>query len=235
MSIGTVERNGGSLVQRAIDAVNRHIRDQDLRVGDTLPGEGHFAGELGVSRAVMREAFGALAALRMIDVGNGRKPRVAEIDGSVIATSLGHAVTTAQVSVPDVWDVRRTLELRTAELAAAHRSAAQAAEIVALANAIERDVDDRAAVTLHDIALHQAIARASGNMLFTQIIRSFEALMEVAVPTAWETRETPEQRRAIIQRHHALAQAIADGDPVKARAEMEAHFDASIGDILGRR
>lgn len=231
MSLASAERSG-SLVQRAIDAVNRHIREQDLRVGDTLPGEGHFAGELGVSRAVMREAFGALAALRMIDVGNGRKPRVAEIDGSVIATSLGHAVTTAQVSVPDVWDVRRTLELRTAELAAINRTDAQAAEIVGLAQAIETDAGDRDAVTRHDIAMHQAIARASGNMLFTQIIRSFEALMEIAVPTAWETRQTPEQRRDINERHQALARAISDRDPVKARTEMEAHFDASIGDKL---
>src|SRR6476469_10510648 len=79
---------GHSLVRRAMDAVNTHIRDEALRVGDTLPGEGHFAEQLGVSRAVMREAFGALAALHLIDVGNGRRPRVAAIDGSVMATSL---------------------------------------------------------------------------------------------------------------------------------------------------
>src|SRR3546814_13895240 len=74
----------------------------------------------------MREAFGALTALRLVDVGNGRKPRVAAIDGSVMAASMGHAVNTAQVSLADVWEVRRTLELRTAELAAIHRSEEQA-------------------------------------------------------------------------------------------------------------
>jgi len=73
--------HGGSLVQQAMDAVSGYIREQALRVGDTLPGEAHFATELGVSRAVMREAFGALAALKLIDVGNGRKPRVGAIDG----------------------------------------------------------------------------------------------------------------------------------------------------------
>lgn len=113
---------GGSLVRRAMDAVNGHIRAQSLRVGDTLPGEGHFAGELGVSRAVMREAFGALAALRLIDVGNGRRPRVAAIDGSVMATSLEHAIGTAQISVIDVRGVLSTLEVRTAALAASNRT-----------------------------------------------------------------------------------------------------------------
>src|ERR1700761_716157 len=114
--------DGASLVQRAMRAVTDHIRSKALRVGETLPGEAHFAVELGVSRAVMREAFGALAALRLIDVGNGRKPRVGAMDGSVIATSLGHAVDTAQITVPEIWDVRRTIELRTAGLAAASRT-----------------------------------------------------------------------------------------------------------------
>src|SRR3546814_19629310 len=104
-----------------------------MKVGDTLPGEGSFATELGVSRPVMREAFGALTALRLVDVGNGRKPRVAAIDGSVMAASMGHAVNTAQVSLADVWEVRRTLELRPAELAALHRSAAQAHAILTAA------------------------------------------------------------------------------------------------------
>lgn len=62
--------DGGSLVNRAIQAVRDHIRDNDLKVGDKLPGEGSFAADLGVSRAVMREAFGALAALGLIDVAN---------------------------------------------------------------------------------------------------------------------------------------------------------------------
>ena len=58
--------HGKSLVSKAMEAVKSHIRDSGLHVGDNLPGEGYFAQKLGVSRAVMREAFGALAALRLI-------------------------------------------------------------------------------------------------------------------------------------------------------------------------
>jgi DNA-binding FadR family transcriptional regulator len=222
---------GSSLVQQAMDAVTAHIRESQLRVGDSLPGEGHFAGALGVSRAVMREAFGALAALRMIDVGNGRKPRVAAIDGSVFAASLGHGVSTAQISVGDVWDVRRTIEQRTVMLAAEHRSDAQAAAIHQLVDRMAADVDERSP-TDHDIALHTLIAEASGNPLFVAIVRSFEPLMQVAVPEAWRTRTTPEQRQSIIANHRALADAIAARDPDAARAAMDGHFDASIGALL---
>lgn len=225
-------RDSGSRVQRAMTAVTDHIRSEGLRVGDSLPSEAFFTASLGVSRPVVREAFGALAALRLIDVGNGRKPRVAAIDGSVMASSLGHAVDTAQITVPEVWDVRRTIEVRTAALAAACRTDAEAAQIVDLADAMAADINDRARLTKHDMDFHEAIARASHNALFVQIVASFAPLMQVAVPTAWQTRPAESQREVMVQRHHAVAHAIRDRDPAAAVAAMDAHFDASIGDLL---
>jgi DNA-binding FadR family transcriptional regulator len=215
-----------------MEAVTDHIRSRELRVGDSLPGEGYFADSLGVSRAVMREAFGALAALRLIDVGNGRKPRVGAMDGSVIAASLDHAVSTAQITVPEVWDVRRTIEVRTAALAAASRTEAEAQQISALADAMADKLGDRATLTRHDIAFHEAIARASHNALFIQIVCSFGPLMEVAVPTAWGTRVTEEERAVVIEHHRAVADAIRAGDEAAAAAAMTAHFDASIDGVL---
>jgi DNA-binding FadR family transcriptional regulator len=222
----------GSLVRTAIQAVTDHIRTRGLRVGDTLPGEAHFAAELGVSRPVMREAFGALTALKLIDVGNGRKPRVGAIDGSVIAASLDHAVNTAQITVPEVWDVRRTIERRTVALAATSRTEAEAQRILDLAEAMAEAGDDRAALTQLDITFHQAIAEASHNALFVQIVASFAHLMEVAVPAAWETRTTSDQRADILERHRALARAISEGDADAAIAAIDDHFDSSIGEVL---
>lgn len=214
-----------------MQTVTEHIREHGLRVGDTLPGEAHFASQLGVSRAVMREAFGALAALRLLDVGNGRKPRVGAMDGSVMAASLTHGVTTAQITVAEVWDVRRTIETRTVALAAERRTPQQAAEIMAHARAMI-DAPDMGEVTRHDVAFHKSIARASGNALFIQIVDSFEPLMAVAVPAAWRTRAAAEDRGLMLERHLAVAEAIHDGDPQRAVAAMNRHFDASIGDVL---
>ncbi|MFK4874666.1 FadR/GntR family transcriptional regulator [Novosphingobium sp. ZW T3_23] len=236
MTIRSMERRtvegGGSLVEQAVQAVRGHIRSNDLKVGDTLPGEGQFAADLGVSRAVMREAFGALAALRLIDVGNGRRPRVGAIDGSVIGTSLDHAVATSQISVAEVWDVRRTVEVRIAALAAEKRSDFQADQILSLSESMARANGDMEQITAFDTAFHQIIAAASGNFLFMQIVRSFEPQMEFAVPRAWETRQTEAEKAAILTLHYRIARAIADRDPEGAAAAMTDHFDASIGDLL---
>ena len=222
-----------SLVQTAIDAVKAHIRSEGLRVGDTLPGEGYFAKKLGVSRAVMREAFGALAALRQLDVANGRKARVGALDGSVMASSLDHAISTAQMKVTDVWDVRRTIEMRTATLAATNATPAQAARIVALAEAMS--VEDGHDMTDEDIEFHRSIAEASGNALFYQILNAFVPLLRVAVPEAWKTRRTADERRESFDRHRKLAQAIANHDRDEAHRWMAAHFDESIGELLSSR
>lgn len=221
-----------SLVQIAIDAVTQHMRESNMRVGDTLPGEGYFAERLGVSRAVMREAFQALAALKLIDVANGRKPRVGALDGSVIAASLDHAISTAQIKVVDVWDVRRTIEVRTAMLAAANASAAQADRIVDLAEKLEAEDQADHHTTDTDIAFHVAIAEASGNELFHQIVISFVPLMKVAIPRAWATRHTSDQRRDSVDRHRKLAYAIKCRDVDGARKWMSAHFDESVGIML---
>jgi len=221
-----------SLVQTAIDAVSQHMRESNMRVGDTLPGEGYFAERLGVSRAVMREAFQALAALKLIDVANGRKPRVGALDGSVIATSLAHALSTAQIKVVDVWDVRRTIEVRTAMLAAANASAAQADRIVDLAEKLEAEDEADDHTTDTDIAFHLAIAEASGNELFHQIVISFVPLMKVAIPQAWGTRQTSDQRRDSVDRHRKLAKAIKSRDVEGAGQWMSAHFDETVGIML---
>ncbi|WP_447751807.1 FadR/GntR family transcriptional regulator [Sphingopyxis fribergensis] len=221
----------GSLVERAVESVRDFIRVNDLKVGDTLPGEGSFAAQIGVSRPVMREAFGALAALRLVDVGNGRKPRVGAIDGSVMAASMGHAVNTAQVSLADVWEVRRTLELRTAELAAINRTDEQARAILTAAHGLSVEHDE-AARTAADTIFHQTIAAASGNQLFYQIVRSFEQLMALAIPRAWAGRTTHEERDETLVLHREVAEAISDRDPARARAAMESHFNNSIGEML---
>ena len=58
--------------------------------------------------------------------------------------------------------------------------------------------------------------------------------MTVAVPTAWRTRVTPDQREAILLQHQLIATAIGRRDADAAAAAMGDHFDASIGSAFAR-
>jgi DNA-binding FadR family transcriptional regulator len=178
----------------------------------------------------MRETFTALAALNIVDVGNGRKPRVSAVDGSVFATSLNHGLYTAQISIPEVWDLRRTMEIRNAELAAALRTDVEAQEITVLAEAIAEGCEDLSVASRQDVAFHQAIARATHSNLVVQIMISFEPLMNIAVMDAWKTCTTKALKTAMARRHRVLARAIVKRDPEAAGAAMNAHFAETLSD-----
>ena len=121
----------GGRVEGAIRAINDRIREGKLRVGDPIPSEAEIAEDLGVSRTVVREALRALAALGVVALGNGRRARVGTINNDVLGLVLDHAVHTDQVSIQQIYDVRRTIEMRTVSLAALRRLDVEADTIAA--------------------------------------------------------------------------------------------------------
>jgi DNA-binding FadR family transcriptional regulator len=217
-----------SLTQVVLQEVMAHIRDNGLRLGDPLPSEGDIAAKVGVSRTVVREAFGALSALNLIDVGNGRRARVGMLNASVISLPMSHAVDTAQATVSQVWDARRSLECRTAELAAMRRTKAEAQAILEHARALRRAGADLAVQTEHDIAFHGAIASATRNPVFSLLIASFANLMRQTCPIGWLSRRTESDRLAVFDQHDRIAEAISAGDPAAAQVAMDAHFELSL-------
>lgn len=215
-------------VQFVMRRVVEHISRERLRVGDQLPSETRFVEQLGVSRPVVREAFGALAALNIVETANGRRPRVSALNGSVLSISLDHAVRTEQISMRQIWETRRCLETETVALAAVRRTDAEAARITELARAMSDAEHGSAELMSLDIQLHKAIADAGRNLLMAQIIASLEPLLESSVSAAWGVLNTDDQHRAILDRHIDIAEAITRGDAEAARIAMDRHFDTSV-------
>lgn len=222
----------GGRVEVAIRAINDRIRDGRLRVGDPLPTEAGLADELGVSRTVVREALRALAALGVVDLGNGRRARVGTIDNDVLGLVLDHAVHTDQVSIQQIYDVRRTIEMRTVSLAALRRLEVEAETIAAHAAAMRKAFSTPPEVMEHDIAFHGAIAAASRNPLFALVVGSFGLVTRQTWRIGWESRTTDVQRMASVECHERVAAAIEARNPRAAEAAMAQHFDDSVRALL---
>ena len=168
-----VTGRASSRVERVMDAVREHIRIEALQPGDELPGEASFAARVGVSRPVAREAFRSLAALAVVDIGNGRRPRVARLDPAMFGQVMGHAVATDQVSLQQIFDVRRTVERRIVALAARLASERERAAILAEARGMDEAFGAPARVREHDLAFHAHLARATRNPVFGLLIDGF--------------------------------------------------------------
>ena len=223
---------GSSLVARAMRAVNDRIRGAGLKRGHPIPSEAAFALELAVSRPIVREAFRSLATLGIIEVGNGRRARVGGIDETVLPLVLDHAVQTDQVSIQQIYDVRRTIETRTVALAALRRGTAESIEIGRLAQAMRSDFAQPQAVMGHDIAFHEAIARASKNPLFALIVSAFHVITRQTWQIGWSSRPSDADRYESVACHERIANAIAAQDPRDAEAAMAEHFDHSVKALL---
>lgn len=221
-----------SLVDTVANKVVEYIRDNALTPGSTLPSESAFATEAGASRAVAREAFKSLAALKLIDVGNGRRARVAPADGSAIGRMIDHCVYTNQLSVQQIFDVRRTIELRTAALAALRRTEQEADEICIISERMQQSFAATGDVMELDISFHAAVARASRNPLFALLVTSFASVTRQNWAIGWAARPTDAERMGSVQGHAVIAAAIRKNDAKAAEKAMADHFDLTVRALL---
>lgn len=217
-----------NLVSTAIREITGHIRSHDLGPGDRLPSEAHFSRDLNVSRTVVREAFQSLSALRLIELNPGKRAVVAKLDYGALSPVIEHGVQTEQITVQQIYDVRRTIEIRTASLAALRRSPRQGDEIVALAEGMMASFDDPDRMMELDIALHLEIAKAAANPVFTLIVGAFDGVTRRTWPIGWRSRTSRDQKQVMMDLHLRLAKAIAAGDPQAASTLMAQHFDESV-------
>jgi GntR family transcriptional regulator, transcriptional repressor for pyruvate dehydrogenase complex len=229
---GDEEAAPRSLVSKVIHGIRFLIRAEGLKIGDPLPSEAAIGDELGVSRAVVREAYRSMAALKLIDVGSGRRARVAAVDREVLALVLDHGVQTDQITVQQILDVRRTIEMRTVGLAALRRTEREARDLIALAGAMRSEFGNTGRVMELDIDFHEKIAAASRNPLFALVVGSFHVVTRQTWHIGWQARVNDEERYEHIALHEAIADAIAKGERGRAETQMAAHFDNTVKLLL---
>jgi GntR family transcriptional repressor for pyruvate dehydrogenase complex len=212
--------------------VARHLlgmvqRDQ-LRPGDMVPSEVQIGLDLKVSRGIAREAYRTLAALGILEIEGGRRPRLRAIDPQVLAQVFDYALNTAQVNVAHVIETRRAIELQTAQLAARYATAEQRStlrELVAQMRSAGLDDVRRAAC---DTAIHTVIAEASGNPLNSILLAALRTPLEASARIHSDRRRSESELARVIDAHQAVVDRICEGDAMGAVAAMSYHFDISI-------
>lgn len=221
-------RRARSLALGLVDAFVGRIRDGRLVVGDKLPTEAELMNEFGVSRTVVREAISRLAAGGLVETRHGIGTFVLG-DADTSSIRLNADSTAALRDVVAVVELRLGLEAEAAAMAAMRRSDA---ELTALRNAqadFFRAIDSGDTV-LPDIHLHLAIARATHNAHFVELMTQLGAILipRTRVDTvriAGEGRS--EYLRRVHAEHESIVTAIANRDPEAARAAMRTHLSNS--------
>ncbi len=212
--------------------VARHILElvnrERLRPGDRVPSEVQIGRDLQVSRGSVREAYRTLAALGILEIESGRRPRLRQIDPKVLAQVFDYALNTAQVDVAHVIETRRAIELQTAQLAARYATEAQRCTLRELVAQMRSVATDHVLRVASDMAIHSVIAEASGNPLNSLLLSAMRSPVEASSRIHFDDNRTERELIRVIDAHEAVVARICAGDPVGAASAMSYHFDLSI-------
>ena len=222
-----------SLVATVADAVLDGIVRGDLAPGDALPSEAELGAIHDVSRITVREAIKTLQAQGVIRVENGRGSYVQPVDAWVSLDAVLRITSEGgrdDAVAVQLIEVRRMLETGAAALAAPRRSdddlAQLEAHVAEMRAAHERDDVD--AFVDADLAFHEVILRASGNV-FLRVL--FEPLTRVLAERRAQTSRVPEIQAHAIAEHAAVLEALRTGDAETARRAMDRHMDQTMDDL----
>jgi GntR family transcriptional repressor for pyruvate dehydrogenase complex len=216
-----------TLGDQVTPAIVEYIQENDLKPGDMLPAEMTLAGQLGVSRPLIREAIRSLTALGVLTTVNGRGTTICPISSDGLTTLLEWAVTIQGVSTLGVLQIREGLEVEAAGLAAENRTDAEAAELDRLLGEMGGALPDPDRYAALDLQFHMTIARSSQNGLlsaFTDALRH----AAIATMTAGGKIATPDEWAEIQRCHENLVAAITAGDAAGARNAMLEHFKSAL-------
>ncbi|WP_203568753.1 FadR/GntR family transcriptional regulator [Aestuariimicrobium ganziense] len=230
LKLSTVDR-APTLVETVSERLTQAVTATGLEAGARLPSERELAEQLGVSRTVIREAIRHLAAKGVLEVRSGSGVRVAAANPEAVSQSIGLFVSrNHDLSPMHIHQVRSTLELATAELAARNATPEELDAIDAEIQTMAALTDDPEAASQSDVAFHRLIARATHNPLFLVLVDSMsDVLLEIRRATLTE----PGRVTDTIAAHQAIADAIRSGESEAATAAMEAHLVDSL-EILSR-
>lgn len=222
--VSAVSLSRRSLADQVADALIQLILDEGLQEGDSLPSTAELSERFEVSRTVVREALAALAGRGILNRSQGRECVVATPGSDELTRLLQFRIRQDEVGVDHILDTRLALEVTAARAAAENVTPEAAAELRACVDELAAAKNEK---DFHqaDIAVHRAIAVASGNPLVVLILDALvDFLRDVRIQATKARKSRGENLDAVIDYHREIVEAIAAGNGDKAEAAMLSHL-----------
>jgi DNA-binding FadR family transcriptional regulator len=220
-TLRTARRAG--LIDQVIDQLRDQVQSGAWPIGGRIPTEIELAQLTGTSRNTVREAVQSLVHAGLLERRQGSGTYV------LAASELSGAVSRRLVGAhrQHVLEVRRTLEVGAAQLAAQRRTDADIARLrtlIATRNqaSARGDID---AAAVGDTELHRAIGQAAHNPILTDLYENFLGALAESVQSNFAAT-----RQIDPLEHVDLVEAIAAGDVEGAASEAACYLDVLLRD-----
>jgi DNA-binding FadR family transcriptional regulator len=218
----TARRAG--LIEQVIEQLRAQITAGTWAVGARIPTESELSQLTATSRNTVREAVQSLVHAGLLERRQGSGTYV--LAASELAGAVSRRVKTAQQV--DVLEVRRTLEVGAARLAAVRRTDEDVATLRRLlaGRVTARAEGDLDAIVSMDVELHRAIVRASHNPVLADLYDNLVEALSENVRHNVEKQPPHED-----ENHRGLVEAIISGNPERAAEEAALFLDALLDGV----
>ncbi|WP_104108668.1 FadR/GntR family transcriptional regulator [Arthrobacter sp. N199823] len=222
-----------SLTDVVADDLLDRIVAGEFAPNSLVPGELELSSQHEVSRMTVREAMKTLVAQRILRVERGRGTFVnplaswGSLNAVLRAVSEGedHAVVAVQLI-----ELRRMLETGACELAASRITDEDLEDMGQQLSKMKaaHEASDVPAFVASDLAFHDIILQASGN-IFVSVL--FDPLHRILESRRAETSQVPQIQSNAIAMHGAILTALSQRKPELARVAMDNHMAQTLDDL----
>jgi DNA-binding FadR family transcriptional regulator len=204
---------GTRLYENVVNQIFELIAKGQLSPGLQLPPERTLSEQLGVSRNILREAFRALE-LRgiVVSVPGGRRFIRPDNVGDAVDIR-GLILRLEHPTVVDILESRELIETQAAALAVGRITPADARALREAARRLDTWEDNR--------DFHLTLAEATHNIMLPKLVRLH---LDLLGDLDQRGHYRPERARPLLRQHVGIAEAVIEGDVVKARVLMRRHF-----------
>lgn len=206
--------------EEALDQIAERITTGDLKVGDRLPSERDMAAQMDISRPTLREALKLLSQAGVIEVrsrSGGTVVRSDVIPREVIAGRYELVIE----EVGGVLEVRRIIESNVARIAAATASRHDFDAMHATIELQRAAADDVPYHLQLDERFHLTMARATGNPMFVELVRTIFRRIAVARDM---TPRAASDRALEIDIHERTLRALESRELALIEPAMDEHM-----------
>ncbi|EKQ54729.1 MULTISPECIES: FadR/GntR family transcriptional regulator [unclassified Clostridium] len=209
---------------QVIEQIKNKIKSGEIKKGDKLPTEREMAESIGVSRASVREAIRALEVVGLVESRQGAGNYIKTNFDNSLFEPLSVMFMLQECSIREMYDLRETLELQCAKLAAKNIEDNELALLTAIVDRMYIAGSEEESLEL-DIKFHYLIAKASRNVLLINVLEVISQLMDEFIQKFRMQILHEGNKEGLLEIHENLLRALKCRDESKAYNAMKEHFN----------
>ncbi len=198
------------------------ILNEELKVGSKIPSELELAESFGVSRNILREALNILKERGIISGKAGDGTYVVRPEPVILTRMVGRLVQLSDLSYENIFDLRLSLEVLSAGLAAVHATEEDLMILDEIITDMKRSMLDSSKYSEVVFHFHLAVAAASKNPLIPSIMEPLQtALLEIFTGGYIEERGS---KAELVDEHERILVLIRNKDRDGVERLMKEHI-----------